>query len=214
MDPSLSTRTRVRFGDFEADLRAGELQKNGLEIKLQPLPFEILALLLRHPGELVTPEELRRELWNGDTFVDFDHSVRTAINKIRTALADSTSNPQYVETLPRRGYRFIAPVDFVERVPARKTSKLRGCLLQHIRTVLAAAALLIIVGAVLGSCPQSAEETSPSSLETIPLTSFPGSECDPALSPDGNLMLAYGMGNRAKTLTSTSNHSREEQILD
>ena len=100
----------VRFGLFEADLVAGELRKGGIRIRLQEQPFQVLAQLLQRPGEIVTREQLRQRLWPADTFVDFDHSLNTAINKIRDALDDSASNPRFVETLARRGYRFIAPV--------------------------------------------------------------------------------------------------------
>jgi cholera toxin transcriptional activator len=103
-------RAVVRFGVFEADLRSGELRKQGLRLKLQGQPFDILAILLQRPGEVVTRDELRQALWPEDTYVDFDHSLNTAINKLRTALGDSGSNPRFVETLARRGYRFIAPV--------------------------------------------------------------------------------------------------------
>jgi TolB-like protein/DNA-binding winged helix-turn-helix (wHTH) protein/Tfp pilus assembly protein PilF len=101
----------VRFGVFEADLRSGELRKHGLRIKLQEQPFQILAMLLERPGEVVTREELRLKLWPGDTFVDFDHGLNNAINRLREALNDSADAPRFIETLPRRGYRFIAPVD-------------------------------------------------------------------------------------------------------
>ena len=107
----------VRFGAFEVDLRAGELRKQGLKIKLQEKPFHVLALLLERPGEVVTREELREKLWPADTFVDFDHSVNTAVNKLREGLGDSADNPRFVETLPRRGYRFIAPVEEMGREP-------------------------------------------------------------------------------------------------
>src|SRR5713226_4916913 len=101
---------RFRFGLFEADLNTSELRKNGLKVKLQEQPFQILALLLQHRGELVTREELHRELWPADTFVDFDVGLNVAIKKLRDALGDSAENPRFVETLPRRGYRFIAAV--------------------------------------------------------------------------------------------------------
>lgn len=98
----------VRFGVFEVDLRAGELRKHGLRIKLQEQPFRVLALLLERAGEIVTREELQKKLWPSDTFVDFDHGLNKAINKIREALGDSADRPRYIETLARRGYRFIA----------------------------------------------------------------------------------------------------------
>ena len=99
----------IRFGVFELDLQAGELRKSGLRIKLQEQPFQVLAALLERPGELVGKEELRKRLWPDDTFVDFDHGLGSAINRLREALGDSAENPRFVETLPRRGY--IAPVD-------------------------------------------------------------------------------------------------------
>ena len=100
----------VRFGVFEADLVSGELRKHGTRIRLQEKPFQVLALLLERAGEMVTREELRERLWSGDTFVDFDHGLNTAVNKLREALSDPAANPRFVQTVARRGYRFIAPV--------------------------------------------------------------------------------------------------------
>jgi cholera toxin transcriptional activator len=114
----------ARFGLFELDLSAGELRKSGVKLRLQGQPFQVLALLLEHAGEVVTREELQQKLWPSDTFVDFDHSLNTAINKVREALGDSASSPRYVETLARRGYRFIAPVQTdapAEMTPGQKT---------------------------------------------------------------------------------------------
>ena len=108
---ALQNQSRIaRFGVFELDFRAGELRKNGARLRLQEQPFQVLALLLERAGDVVTREELRQKLWPSDTFVDFDHSLNTAINKVREVLGDSASSPRYVETLARRGYRFIAPV--------------------------------------------------------------------------------------------------------
>jgi DNA-binding winged helix-turn-helix (wHTH) protein len=99
-------------------VRSGELRKNGNKLKLQEQPFQVLAMLLERPGEVVTREELRQRLWPADTFVDFDHSLNTAINKLRDALGDSAANPRFIETLAKRGYRFIAPVqDLAHPVP-------------------------------------------------------------------------------------------------
>jgi TolB-like protein/DNA-binding winged helix-turn-helix (wHTH) protein len=110
--PPLSPNPRVlRFGVFEADFKIGELRKNGLRIKVQDQPFQVLAMLLEKPGGIVTREELQRRLWPADTFVDFDHSLNSAIKKLREALGDQAENPRFIETLHRRGYRFIAPVD-------------------------------------------------------------------------------------------------------
>jgi len=109
---SLETRSPaiLRFGAFEIDIRSGELRKQGVRIKLQEQPFHVLAVLLQQPGEMVTREDLRNQIWPADTFVDFDNSLNTSINKLREALGDSADNPRFIETLPRRGYRFIAPV--------------------------------------------------------------------------------------------------------
>src|SRR5437667_8989643 len=101
----------LRFGVFEVDVRAGEVRKHGARIKLQEQPFHVLTVLLQRPGELVTREELRSVNWPADTFVDFDHGLDTAINKLREALGDSADSPRFVETLPRRGYRFIGSID-------------------------------------------------------------------------------------------------------
>jgi DNA-binding winged helix-turn-helix (wHTH) protein len=100
----------VRFGIFEADLISAELRKNGTRLRLQEQPFRVLTLLLESPGQIVTREELRQKLWPADTFVDFDHSLNTVINKLREALGDSAANPRFVETVAKRGYRFLAPV--------------------------------------------------------------------------------------------------------
>src|ERR1017187_7913925 len=99
-----------RFGVFELDLRAGELRRQGMKVKLQEQPFQVLAQLLEKPGEIVTREEMRKRLWPADTFVDFDHSLNAAIRRLRDALGDSAENPTFVETVARRGYRFLAPV--------------------------------------------------------------------------------------------------------
>ena len=101
---------RYKFGLFEANLESGELFRNGQKIRMQEQPFQVLVALLEKPGAVVTREDLRQRLWPEDTFVDFDHSLNTAINKLRDALDDTAANPRFIETLPRRGYRFIAPV--------------------------------------------------------------------------------------------------------
>src|SRR5450755_1212008 len=110
MSVTVSTSRRLSFGPYEANLHSGELRKHGIRIRLQSQPFQLLAMLLERPGQLVTREEICQKLWSADTFVDFDHSLGTAINKIREVLNDSAADPRFVETLPRRGYRFIAPV--------------------------------------------------------------------------------------------------------
>lgn len=104
----------MRFGVFEAHLEARELRKSGRRLRLQDQPFFLLAILLERPGTVITREELRQRLWPADTFVDFDHSLNTAVNKLREVLGDSATNPRFIETLARRGYRFVADVQRVE----------------------------------------------------------------------------------------------------
>jgi cholera toxin transcriptional activator len=109
IDPS--TPRRYRFGAFEADGATGELRRQGVRIKLNAQPFQVLCMLLERPGELLTREEISRELWPDGTFVDYEHGVNSAVNRIREALRDTAGSPRFVETLARRGYRFVAPVE-------------------------------------------------------------------------------------------------------
>ena len=117
----------IRFGSFEVDLRAGELRKQGTRIRLQQQPFRVLALLLEHSGEVVTREELRRAIWPNTAFGSFDEGLDASISKVRSALADSAENPRFIETLPRRGYRFIAAAETVAR-EAEPTARRKGLL--------------------------------------------------------------------------------------
>jgi DNA-binding winged helix-turn-helix (wHTH) protein len=114
----------VRFSAYEVRLRAGELYRAGRKIRLQVQPFLVLAMLLEHPGEVVAREELQKRLWPADTFVDFDHSLNTAIKKLRQALSDDKKKPRFIETLPKRGYRFIGTVEPSEGVPSTPSSAL------------------------------------------------------------------------------------------
>ena len=166
----------VRFGLFELDLRASELRKNGVKIKLQEQPFRILVSLLRQPGEVVTREELRRELWASDTFVDFDHSLNAAIKRLRDALGDSAENPRFIETLPRHGYRFItsAGPDALHQKPTSLLLRRRGLFLAA-GAILAVAALLFAVdGGGLRSKALSPAAIQPQirSLAVLPLTNI------------------------------------------
>jgi len=111
METSAVHNRIVRFGTFEVDLRSGELRRSGLKIKLQDQPFQLLAVLLERPGELVTREDIQRRLWPSNTFVDFDLALNAAVKKLRQALNDDAGTPRYIETLPRRGYRFVFPVE-------------------------------------------------------------------------------------------------------
>jgi TolB-like protein/DNA-binding winged helix-turn-helix (wHTH) protein/Flp pilus assembly protein TadD len=177
-----------RFGTFEVDLRAGELRKQGVRVKLQEQPFRVLAILLQRPGEVITREELRNQNWPPDTFVDFDNSLNTAINKLREALGDSADNPRFIETLPRRGYRFLAPVSGIDGVVATADSTKSGqkhAGLWPLRWIVAFLSFTILAvtlfsfnvfrvrGRLLGARP----EAQIRSLAVLPLTNLSG---DPA----------------------------------
>src|SRR5947207_6453321 len=110
MGSAHSERASVRFGVFEADFRAGELRKQGLKVKLQEQPLQILQMLLAKPGEVVTREELQKQIWPADTFVDFEQGLYNSVKRLRDALEDSADKPRFVETLPRHGYRFVGTV--------------------------------------------------------------------------------------------------------
>jgi DNA-binding winged helix-turn-helix (wHTH) protein len=110
---STQTATIYRFGHFELDLRARELRKSGVKLRLQDQPYEVLLKLLEHHGEIVSREELRSTLWHEDTFVDFETGLNTAVKRLRETLGDSADNPTFIETVPRRGYRCIVPVKFL-----------------------------------------------------------------------------------------------------
>ena len=109
--PGSQPARRYRFGIFEADAATGELRRKGMRVKLHAQPFQVLFLLLEHPGEILTREDISRELWPDGTFVDYEHGVNSAVNRLREALGDKAANPRFIETLARRGYRFIAPVE-------------------------------------------------------------------------------------------------------
>jgi Tol biopolymer transport system component/DNA-binding winged helix-turn-helix (wHTH) protein len=187
----------VRFGVFEVDLQTGDLRKSGLKLRIQEQPLQLLALLLERPGELVTREDLRLKLWPKDTFVNFDHSLNTAINKLRETLGDSAEAPRYVETLPRRGYRFIAPVEPVggepavemERPPAPPREASPRLSRERIAFIAALVAAVGIIVALWLSRPGAAPK--------MPVRKFTfapeGNPAAPAISPDGR-HIAYVAG--------------------
>jgi DNA-binding winged helix-turn-helix (wHTH) protein len=142
----------IRFGLFEVDPRSGELRKNGARVKLQQQPFQMLVILLRRPGEIVTREELREQLWPADTFVDFDHSLNAAIKRLRDALGESAENPIYIETLARRGYRFNAPVQSVPAATSVPAGSARVSQQRTARSALyAPAGAAFVVALLLGA---------------------------------------------------------------
>lgn len=110
MSPPSSRQRLLHFGDFDVDLNSGELRKHGIRIKLQAQPFQVLQILLEHPGDVVTRDELQKRIWSADTFVDFEQGLNNAVKKLREALGDDAENPRFIETFSKRGYRFIAPL--------------------------------------------------------------------------------------------------------
>ena len=139
---------RVHFGTFEVDLRAGELRRNGTRIRLQEQPFQILTMLLDRPGEVVTREELRGRLWPADTYVDFDHSLNAAVRRLRDALGDSAENPRFVETVARRGYRLLAPVNGTVIAPPQPQAVAHSFLRRW--WWVAAGSFAVLVGVLVG----------------------------------------------------------------
>src|SRR5204862_1459432 len=118
------SESAVRFGVFEVDVRARELRKEGMRLKLQEQPLEVLLALLERPSEIVTREELQQKIWPSDTFVDFDHGLYNAIKRLREALADDAEKPRYIETVPRRGYRFVGKIEIGKPVPDKRIQSL------------------------------------------------------------------------------------------
>jgi DNA-binding winged helix-turn-helix (wHTH) protein/Tol biopolymer transport system component len=181
--PAENQTRSVHFGAFELDLRAGELRRNGSRVKLQEQPFRILTMLIEHPGEVVTREELQSKLWPADTFVDFDHSLNAAIRRLRDALGDTAEKPRFVETVARRGYRFLAPVNGA--TPAASAPQSRR--FRYWR-LLAVGALLLIGAA--GGWLLAHRPHPPAEIKLRRLTANP--EGDPvlgsALSPDGRYL--------------------------
>jgi DNA-binding winged helix-turn-helix (wHTH) protein/tetratricopeptide (TPR) repeat protein len=150
MGLKVRSRSILRFGVFEVDLRAGEVRKQGVRVKLQEQPFHVLTVLLQRPDEVVTREELRSENWPADTFVDFDNSLNTAINKLREALGDSAENPRFIETLPRRGYRFIAPVTGVDGTTRGTATGASAPWRPSSQKIVVAAAIAVLAAGIAG----------------------------------------------------------------
>jgi Tol biopolymer transport system component/DNA-binding winged helix-turn-helix (wHTH) protein len=178
----------IRFGKFEIDLRSGELRKGGVKQKFGGQPCHVLSILVERPGDVVTREELRKRLWP-DTFVDVDHNLNTAINKIREVLGDSAESPRFVETLPRRGYRFIGELEPQEE-PVVPVEPVRGWHSRRVwvKTAVGVLAILILaLAAVIAHQwhrPQRPQEQE--ALTVIPFTAYPGEAISPAVSPDGS----------------------------
>src|SRR5258708_3051191 len=176
----------LRFGTFEADVRAGELRRQGVRIKLQEQPFHVLTVLLQRPGDVVTREELRNQNWPADTFVDFDNSLNTAINKLREALGDSADNPRFIETLPRRGYRFIAPVTGVDGTARGSASGVSAAASSRSRKIVVTVAVVLLAAGIAGGLVWRARQARHlTEKDTIVLGDFANSTGDPVF--DGTL---------------------------
>lgn len=175
-DQPLPAAKPIRFGAFEVDLRAGELHKNGLKLKLQGQPIQVLIALLERPGEIVTREELRERLWRSDTFVDFEHNLNSAVKRLREAVGDSADNPRFIETLPRHGYRFIAPVAEQARAVHRSQFHIRALWIAALAT---ATIVALVVGLNMGEWRQRlfhrASGAPMQSLAVLPLENLSGS---------------------------------------
>jgi Tol biopolymer transport system component/DNA-binding winged helix-turn-helix (wHTH) protein len=182
----------IRFSIFEVDLNAGELRRNGAKVKIQEQPFQVLATLLEQPGEIVTREELRGKLWPADTFVDFDHGLNAAIKRLRDALGDSAENPRFVETVARRGYRFIG----IPEMPAA-TPSVRPVLGQWLSTTRNAVVVGLVVCALALSFLFYRRSIRPKAVQTTvtPAVTNVGEKYTPSLSPDGqHLAFAWNGG--------------------
>ena len=180
---------RLRFDPFEVDLVTGELWRHNIPLKLGGQPFQILKLLLERPGELITREELRKALWASDTFVDFEHGLNAAVNKLRQVLGDDPEKPRYIETIPRRGYRFISKGNVLAKagLPAPAGVRRSTNLLQFWQKIVA----WTVVGAACALAAVLIYEKTRLRLERpamriVPFTSYPGFELCPAFSPDGS----------------------------
>ena len=188
-----SRANSIRFGVFELDPSSGELLKSGVRVRLQEQPLQVLKALLERPGEIVTREELQQLLWPDGTFVDFDDGLSTAVRKIRTALGDSATNPRFVETLPKRGYRFVAPVERnVEHEAAAPPATPRP----PGRYMAAGLAAVAVVAAAIWLRPAPEQDAVPEPPVPVPLTSYPGAELDPSFSPDGSQVAFSWTGKR------------------
>ncbi len=218
--PEPAVSRRVRLGSVELDPRSGELSSNGSRQTLPEQPLALLRALLAHPGELVTRDELRRELWPDDTFVDFEHGLNAAVKRLRDALGDSAEHPKFIETIPRRGYRLIAAVENVEPaeravtenappasqgLPLREPTRARLRIHRHTWSV---AGLVLLAGAI---ALMSAAKTHPPPVveteATTPLhnltrlTFGSGFETDPTWSPDGKYIAVHRRIARATSIS-------------
>ena len=199
----------VRFGVFEVDLKSKELRRGGMKIKLGSQPFDFLTLLLEHPGDIVTREELRRRLWPSDTFVDFDHSLNAAVKRLRDALRDSAQNPSFIETVARIGYRFIGSVETLNRpVGLIRRTKDWGSHNLTALVIFSFVLVLIFVGSMrLVTRPASSQ------MVPTPLVTYSGKEFSPSLSPSGQQVVFSWNGGAGTTFSLYEKVVGSEQFL-
>jgi Tol biopolymer transport system component/DNA-binding winged helix-turn-helix (wHTH) protein len=208
MSSQPTARRLVRFGLFELDLAVGELRKQGRRIRLQDQPFQVLELLLSQPGEVVTREELQKALWPADTFVEFDQGLNTAIKKIRLALGDAADNPRFIETIPRKGYRFIAPVELgPEKVSAGPQNVTPPAPRPSRPLIWIVAAIAIAIAGTLVTVALRTPVVLPPE-NVVPLTTYAGTQDSPSFSPDGT-QVAFVWCKDPETLV--SGYVREEK---
>jgi Tol biopolymer transport system component/DNA-binding winged helix-turn-helix (wHTH) protein len=196
-----SLAAKIRFDIFEVDLRAGELLKDGRKIKLQEQPFRVLSLLLQRAGDVVTREELRQELWPADTFVDFDHGLNSAVARLREALRDSAEQPHFIETVAKRGYRFIAPLQpNGENQPEPASAVAQNSRLHSGKFWIAATICLALVcSASIWAMYRPRPDAQLAKLEVVPLIGLRGYQATPAFSPDGTLVAFRQSDGRSNT---------------
>ena len=196
----------VRFDAFEIDLQAGELRKEGRKVKVQEQPFRVLSLLLQRPGQVVTREELREQLWPADTFVDFDHGLNSAVARLREALRDSADKPRFIETIAKRGYRFISSLEASNQPNAnssagaddRNHNRIDRWNLARLR-LFASLGLAVVGVSVVALVYPGAPAPPQDKIEVVPLTGLHGFQATPAFSPDGTLVAFRQSDGASKT---------------
>lgn len=202
-----ATKNPLRFGVFELDPGTGELRKHGVRIRLQEQPFAVLLILLEKPGQLVTREELQQRLWPADTFVEFDKRIYNALKRLRETLGDEAETPRYIETIPKRGYRFLVEVHRIEKTassaaslnseptsanlgqstiasPVVTVTEYRQA--KRVLTSVVATSLALLCGVGVWRVTRNRADAPVLAIEVVPLAGLSGFEAQPAFSPDGN----------------------------
>ena len=200
MPATQSPADKIRFDQFEVDISAAELLRDGRKIKLQEQPFRVLSLLLQRAGEVVTRDELRNELWPADTFVDFDHGLNSAVGRLREALRDSAENPRFIETVAKRGYRFIAPILPTKPETANPTLPVQVPQPPLRWTWVAlTACLTLLCSASIWALYRPRPDTQLAKMEVVPLVGLRGYQATPAFSSDGTLVAFRQSDGRSNT---------------